>query len=229
MIGIWSFSGGKDSTAMIIGAYERGIKMDRILCVDTTKEFPGMYRHIQKVKDYIHQEIEIIPIEFDYYFSEHIKTKGKNKGKAGYGWPDSGTRWCTSLKRQAIKRATRNIDTPVIEYHGIAFDERSRCANNPGRDIRYPLVQWEMTEKDAMRFCYDRGFDWGGLYQDFHRVSCFCCPLSRITELYLLYWKYPKQWEAIKKMDKKSYRQFRADYSVDELENKFQKIGPVLF
>ena len=44
---IVSFSGGKDSTAMLLMMIDKGITVDRIICVDTTKEFPQMYEHIK--------------------------------------------------------------------------------------------------------------------------------------------------------------------------------------
>lgn len=80
-----SFSGGKDSTAMLLMMLERGIQVDRIINVDTTKEFPQMYDHIKKVESYIGQKIETVKIDFDYWFGEHIKTRGKRKGEPGYG------------------------------------------------------------------------------------------------------------------------------------------------
>ena len=48
---ILSFSGGKDSTALLFMLLEKGYPLDRVICVDTTKEFPGMYDHIRKVQD----------------------------------------------------------------------------------------------------------------------------------------------------------------------------------
>ena len=44
-----SFSGGKDSTAMLLGMLERDMKIDCILFCDTGLEFPAMYDHIAKV------------------------------------------------------------------------------------------------------------------------------------------------------------------------------------
>ena len=80
------FSGGKDSTAMLLMMIERGMQIDRIICIDTTKEFPEMYAHIEKVKKYIKPyEIETYSFDFDYYFSEHMKTRGKTAGQKGYG------------------------------------------------------------------------------------------------------------------------------------------------
>ena len=27
----------------------------------------------------------------------------------------------------------------------------------------YPLVDWGITEREALQICYDRGYEWGGL------------------------------------------------------------------
>lgn len=219
---IVSFSGGKDSTAMLLMMIEKDMKIDRIINIDTTKEFPGMYAHIEKVNEYIkpyNLNIETVKIDFDYWFGCHIKTKGKMKGEKGYGWPDSRSRWCTALKREVTKR---NINKNTIQYHGIASDEGSRTHKNKSRDIRYPLIEFGMTEQDCLNYCYSKGFDWGGLYTDFNRVSCYCCPLSSLGELEILYNKYPDLWSNMKEMDKLSFRRFRSDYTIDQLEDRFK-------
>lgn len=44
--------------------------------------------------------------------------------------------------------------------------------------IIYPLIDYEMTESQCLKYCYDLGFNFGGLYaKGLKRVSCFCCPL----------------------------------------------------
>ena len=45
---IVSFSGGKDSTAMLLKMIEKGMPIDEIIFCDTTAEFPEMYDHIKK-------------------------------------------------------------------------------------------------------------------------------------------------------------------------------------
>ena len=70
----------------------------------------------------------------------------------------------------------------MVEYIGIAADEPKRV-----KHAYYPLVEWGMTEKDCLDYCYAHGFDWGGLYEIFHRVSCWCCPLQPLSELRKLY------------------------------------------
>ena len=77
-----SFSGGKDSTAMLLMMIEKGYPIDYIIFVDTTKEFPEIYQHIQKVEEYIYPyKITKLSFDFDHYFSEHVKTRGKIRAK----------------------------------------------------------------------------------------------------------------------------------------------------
>ena len=47
--------------------------------------------------------------------------------------------------------------------------------------------------------------------------------MSRIGELRVLYNSFPELWEELIEMDKKSFRKFRSDYSVNELSHKFEK------
>jgi len=230
---IVSLSGGKDSTAMLLMMLEKGMPIDRIIFVDTTKEFPQMYDHLNKLDKYLVQynlSIERVSFDFDYWFCEHIRKRGKRLGLRGYGWPNYKNRWCTTLKIQTFLKAAYSNTRNVTEYHGIAYDEWYRTKEEQKRRIRYPLVEWKVTEKDALQYCYNKGFDWGGLYKRFDRVSCWCCPLSRIKELKILFWKYPNLWEKLKEMDKKSCRKFKYKYSVADLEKKFlRERYPFLF
>jgi 3'-phosphoadenosine 5'-phosphosulfate sulfotransferase (PAPS reductase)/FAD synthetase len=220
-----SFSGGKDSTAMLLLMIERKYQIDQIFFCDTGMEFPGMYEHINKVEKYIGRPITRLKAgkSFKYLMFEHIKTKGKNKGKKGYGWPTMWARWCTTtLKQDVIKRHLRQYDI-VVEYHGIALDEAQRTKKNQdGRNIRYPLIEWGMTERDCLEYCYNKGFDWGGLYEHFGRVSCWCCPLQSIAELKQLYEHYPELWQRLLDMDRLAWNQYRADYSVAGLDRRFE-------
>lgn len=157
---IVSFSGGKDSTAMLLKMVENNMKIDEIIFCDTGKEFPQMYEHIDKVEKYIKIPITRIKPEksFDYYMFEHEKTKGKNKGRRGYGWSSGRCRWCTTLLKNNVvnKYLKKYKDEGYIEYIGIAYDEKERT-----KDKKYPLIEWKMTEKDCLEYCYNKGFNWG--------------------------------------------------------------------
>jgi len=57
---IISFSGGKDSTAMLIRMIELGMQIDEILFADTGVEFPEMYDYIREVEIYIGRKIKVV-------------------------------------------------------------------------------------------------------------------------------------------------------------------------
>lgn len=223
---IVSFSGGKDSTAMLLMMIEKGIQIDEIIFLDTGVEFPEIYKHIERVEKYINRPITKLKAEntYEYMMFEYVKIKGKNKGQKGYSWADFRNRWCTKyLKQQVISRYLRekykNIE--IIEFHGIAADETKRLLRNKEKNIKYPLAEWGVIEKEALEYCYSKGFSWNGLYEKFDRVSCWCCPLKNLKELKVLYKEYPELWKQLKEWDSKTYRKFRADYSILDLEKKF--------
>jgi len=226
MLNVVSFSGGKDSTALLLMMLEKGIRVDRVIFIDTTKEFPQTYENIDRVQEMIKPlKIEKFKIDFDYWFGEHIKTKGKYKGEKGYGWPGVNSRWCTGLKMATFNKAVRGEE--VVEFIGIAYDERERVVHNrqysKNRNVKYPLVEWGVREREALEYCYSKGLDWGGLYKKFNRVSCWCCPFQRIGALRTLFNDFPNLWQELREMDKKSGRKFRLNYSVDDLTGMFLK------
>lgn len=147
----------------------------------------------------------------------------------GYGWPGTRVRWCTGhLKTHLIHKEVTRLkeEKNAIHYVGIAADECSRC-----KDDRYPLVEWGITEAQALQICYDRGFDFGGLYRIYNRASCWCCPLQRIGELRKLRVHHPELWAHLLDMDTRALKQFgrtplgrfRPGWTVAELDERFSR------
>ena len=200
-----------------------------------------MEEHISKVEEYIkrYTDIGITRLKpehpFEYYFFDvriHHRKKTKFNERLGtdshngFSWPGPKMRWCTDrLKTRPRTKFLRDYrkEYNIIEYVGIAADEEYRLRRkiNDRENKRYPLVDWGMTEADCLKYCYDRGFDWGGLYEKFSRVSCWCCPLQSLPELRVLYHEFPDLWQKLKEMDSQTYGQFRIDYSVIDLEKRF--------
>ena len=233
---IVSFSGGKDSTAMLLRLLEEKRPVDMILFVDTGLEFPAMYDHIDKVEQYIGRPITRIKAEhdFEYYFCHApIKRGDPEKFRQqfgsdynGFGWMGPKMRWCTNrLKDAPRERYLRELRKKYTlhQYVGLAADEEYRLErkNNQSTECVHPLVEWSMTEADCLRYCSERGFDWNGLYQHFRRVSCWLCPLQPLDELRALWEHFPELWEMLKKYESMTWRKYRSDYSVDELEIRF--------
>jgi len=218
-----SLSGGKDSTAMLLRMLEEGWPVDYILFCDTGLEFDGMYNHIKKLERYIGRPITRLRSqqEFEYLFLEHEPKRHNPEliGRKGFSWAGPRNRWCTAmLKTRVINRFLRDLakEYTLIQYIGIAADEPQRV-----REYRYPLVEWGMTEADCLSYCYERGFDWDGLYEIFHRVSCWCCPLQSYNELRQLRKHFPEKWEQLRRWDKQTWRKFLKNYSVEQLDKRF--------
>ena len=228
-----SFSGGKDSTAMVLHMIERGDHLDEVMFCDTTMEFPAMYRHVEKVRRVIEEAgIKFTRLEGPRSF-EHLLLDYKPKKKdpklakhRGKSWPSPLVRWCTrDLKIDVIDKHLRGLRKKytVIQYVGIAADESHRLLREQQKDPdkRYPLVRWGWSENDAMQYCLDNGYDWEGLYNIFDRVSCWCCPFKSLEELRKLRTHFPALWLRLQTLDDITWRQFRADYSVRDLGKRF--------
>ena len=128
------------------------------------------------------------------------------------------------LKQQTISRYYRELRKKydTVEFIGYAADELERTKKNDDDRIKeFPLVLWGMEEKEALNYCYRKGVTWGGLYEKFDRVSCYLCPLSRLGELKYIFENYPWLWLEMRMLDDMSYRDFRSDYTLAELEHKF--------
>jgi 3'-phosphoadenosine 5'-phosphosulfate sulfotransferase (PAPS reductase)/FAD synthetase len=220
-----SLSGGKDSTAMLLMLMERKAPIADIVFFDGGWEFPQMHEHLKKLERFIGRTITRLrprlPIgvvtkktPFDWMFSEYPVTKRETRQVhiIGRGWPAPNRRWCTGVKRNALKAHLlalthrEGVVLPLQQCIGFAADELQRLDGPTKRDgsyhvLRYPLVEWGVTEADALAYCKKRGFTWDGLYHHFDRVSCFCCPLQSLNDLKKLRCFYPVLWKRMLKME----------------------------
>ena len=229
-----SFSGGKDSTALLFLLLDEGYRVDQVVFFDTGWEFPQMLEHIEKVKQMIDVPFLHLHPEkpFDWWMLEYPvypRSAGYKKEKVGpplrlgYGWPSNMRRWCTRMKHEAIDKF---CIPNSLHYIGIAFDEQHRRSQRLPT-FRYPLIDWEVTEKDALECCTLLGFDWGGLYQIFNRVSCYCCPLQRIGEIRKLRQHFPGLWQEMLSKSKLMQQngctgEFKPKQTLEILEQRFQ-------
>ena len=181
-----------------------------------------MYEHIEKVEKYTGRKVTVLHGKHSYeYLLGEVK---KSDGTIGYGHPDMRRRWCTAALKSAPLKAYLKQYHAVTQYSGISASETIRTERNADGHYRsYPLVEWGMTGADNLRYCRDKGFDWGGLYDDFERASCFVCPLQSLSDLRALYTKYPDLWSKLKELDKKSYRRFKDKYTLAQLEQRLER------
>lgn len=174
---------------MLLLMLERDMPIDLVLNADTGMEFPEMYEHLKQVDEHLYRERGIhitrlkSPKSFEYMMFDEPKQKASciaNRQLLGVpckgnGWPGIRVRWCTGqLKTHLISREVNRLrrDRPFVQYIGIAADEAKRCKTDKGKS--YPLVDWGITEAEALQICYERGFRFGGLYEVYNRASCWC-------------------------------------------------------
>lgn len=185
---------------MLLLMLERGEQIDDIVFFDWGMEFPQMYEHLEKLESYIQRPItKLYPDKpFEYWMFEHVKSKGKKMDELGYGWPSPKIRWCTRIKYQYLRQHNKG----AIDCIGYAYQERFRRPRY--RDgQRYPLLEWGVHSEEALKLCLAHGFDWGGLYKLFRRVSCWCCPFQAEQEAKALNAYFPEYMEKLREWHRK--------------------------
>lgn len=231
---IVSFSGGKDSTAMLLMLLERGEHVEEILYFDTGWDFPEMDAHIKEVEELTGMKVTRLKPKqsFEYLMFEHpvVSSKTGELSCVGYGWPSAMRRWCTREKSRALRTYLRGLefkDIPgdIVVHIGFASDEAHRV-DKQRKDIdryelRFPLIEWGVDEKAALEYCKDKGLSWGGLYNHFKRVSCYCCPLQSMATAQILKNNYPDLWNKMLQMESRIThepgKRFLHEYKVSDL------------
>jgi len=238
---IVSLSGGKDSIATALIMRRLGIHIHSMAHFITGWDFPQITEMVDRLEEYL--KVPVVRLEPKYSF-EHwmfsrkiIARKGPLKGKVhriGNGWPSIGRRWCTRIKVDAIDKYADWIEfetgEPSIQCIGFAYDEQHRLLKkNIQKKVAeeramFPLIENKITEKEALQICYRHGFDFGGLYRYFNRVSCFCCPLQSKQELRVIRKYFPYYWNEMLRLDAicpEHNRGFKDYDSVHDLEGQF--------
>lgn len=226
---IASVSFGKDSLAMLLRLIEENKPLDEVVFYDTGMEFECIYKIRDKVKKMLREHnikfTELKPKEpFEYtMFEKEVKKRDGTIGK-GYSWCGGRCRWGTTEKLKLIEKHCNGR----YEYVGIAYDEPNRLNKERKGYKLFPLVEWKMTEKDCLQYCYDKGFNWNEdgveLYSILDRVSCWCCANKNLKELKNYYKHLPKYWNKLKELQSKTDRPMKYNkYSVFDLEKKIEE------
>lgn len=221
---IVSFSGGKDSTAMLLLMIEKGMPVDEIIFVDTGLEFPEMYEYIDKIEKHILRPITRIKAEkgWDYWFYRK-KEKGNRIGET-YGWPFTIGAWCNDrLKLKPLHDYEKKINEKYMWYIGIAADEEPRYARIQSFERqKAPLYEWGITEQMAREYLEKRNL-LNPLYKYFDRLGCYLCPKQNARSLRTLYDNWPDLWQKLLQYDDDSSNQFKVGYTAHDFDLRFRK------
>lgn len=230
---IASVSFGKDSLAMLLKLLEEDYPLDEVVYFDIGVEFDSIRNNAEKMKPiFADRGIEFTILEprepFIYCMTEKPVNKHNGELQCGYKWCGGCARWGTSLKLEAIQKNNKKYgDETIVEYVGVAADERQRInrEQNGNRIKIYPLVEWEMTEKDCLEYCYSKGWHWNEngyeLYDLLDRVSCKYCKNKNLKELRNIYHYMPNVWQELKELQDKVQMPFKGNKTIHDLETRF--------
>lgn len=199
---IVAFGGGVDSTAMILGLYEKGLPLDLILFADTGGERPETYAHIQNFSNWlINKSLPPITIvkrvrkDGSYESLEEESLRSKTLPSIAYGYKK-----CSQKHKIAPQDKYCNHWQPAVDwwktgqkcakYIGYDAGETRRADNAAKRDdpkyeYIYPLIEWQWEREDCLEIIAKHGITNVG------KSACFFCPSSRPKEIVDLYEKHP--------------------------------------
>lgn len=191
---IISSSFGKDSTAMIHLMLEKGEQIDKIIYFESGWDFLQMEAHIQQVER--NTGIKTIRVRYYRHFNELL---------SHYGWPHTSGGWCVDCKIKTCNKIIRALKG-TTECIGFTTDEIKRTKRSgllkKKWNVRFPLIEYGLSEADALEYCKSFGYGWGGLYNVFDRVSCFCCPKAGRKRIDKLKENFPELYKRYLKMNK---------------------------
>jgi cysteine desulfurase / selenocysteine lyase len=193
-----SFSGGKDSTAILHLARKAGVA--QAFFIDTGIEFPETVEFVRS------QGVEVIQKAGDFWQAVE---------KAGP--PGKDNRWCCKLlKLHPLKLYLAGVG-PCVTIQGNRWyeswnradlDETSQNPANPLQLNVSPIRNWRALEvflylwwqKAEINSLYDKGLE---------RIGCYLCPAmleSEYEELRIIHPEYAKRWDTFLETwaDKKS-------------------------
>lgn len=193
-----SFSGGKDSSAMLLKLLELGFPVDSIDYMDVGHDYPEVNDYIEKINNFIQQNygksINRMFLKKGWQFEDWFYGKYKRGKREGQmrGFPYVlGACYLSRQKGRTLDR----YDRTAYRYIGITYDERRRETDNPR--LLYPMIEWEMTAQDGIDY-----LDSVGLLPKhnkyYTRSGCFWCPMQSIKSSYSLYIRHPDLWEQLK-------------------------------
>lgn len=231
---IASVSFGKDSLAMLLLLIKNQYDLDEVIFYDTGMEFQAIYDIRDITKELLHKlnikYTELKPNEsFTYKMLEKEVHKRNGQLQKGYGLCGGRCRWGTTEKNKTIEKYLKEqYGQDYKEFIGIAYDETTRIEKERNEHKLLPLVDWKMTEKDCLEYCYNNGFYWEEngirLYDVLVRVSCWCCGNKNKKELENMRVYLPEYYLKYIDLLKKIKKNNRKGIIVDKAREQFLKM-----
>lgn len=177
-----SFSGGKDSLAVLLLSLKAGMKLP-VFFIDTGLEFPETVEHVKRAAERHGLELII----------EEAPRQAFEEGLRVFGPPGRDYRWCCKTNKlgPTVRAIMKHYPKGVLSFIGQRrYESESRASKprvwsnpwTPGQIGASPIQNWTalhvwlliMGEGEEHNPWYDRGLD---------RIGCYLCPASDLGEM----------------------------------------------
>ncbi len=194
-----SYGGGTNSTAALIGMWERGIRPDLILMADTGDEKPETYEHRDRMQEWL-AKVGFPPITMvrnalpqgliDGSLYNECFRLGTMPSKV-FGRSSCSMKWKVEPQLKYLQNWMSEHGLKVVaQAVGYDADEIHRSQKpKPDRSFTknwYPLIEWDWGRDECVSAIARAGLKQPG------KSACFMCPSSRKPEVQWLKQKHPE-------------------------------------
>lgn len=204
-----SFGGGTNSTALLVGLAERGIRPDIITFADTGGEKPNTYTHIFEMQFWLFKQgFPEISICRKHGNGETLEENCHRKNmlpSVAYGFKSCSQKFKIEPQEKffnnhpAVKEHWKNGGR-VTKLIGFDADEphRAKDFSDDKYAYEYPLIDWDWGRDECVAAIERAGIRKPG------KSSCFFCPSSKVTEIKWLAAKHPDLYERAVAMERQA-------------------------
>lgn len=184
--------GGTNSSAILVGLYERGLKLDGNVFADTGDEKPETYMHLQIVSDWCESvgfpRVEILKARQPQQIKDGSLSaeclRLQTLPSKAFGFSSCSMKWKVAPQRLHFAAVAERLGVAQSELMVlVGFDadeqariERGKAANNPTQQ-RYLLDEWGWGREECVAAIARAGLPQPG------KSACFFCPSSKKHEI----------------------------------------------
>jgi hypothetical protein len=194
-----SYGGGTNSTAMLVGLFERGIVPDAITFADTGGEKPETYEHVEIMKRWCIDNgfppivtVRKVTRDGNVLSLEDNCLQQKMLPSIAYGFKSCSLKYKVAPQDKHFNNLPEAKEVwaqgdKVIKYIGYDADEerRAHIVEDEKYSYRYPLIEWGWGRKECIEAIERAGIPLPG------KSACYFCPSSKVTEIKWLAAKHP--------------------------------------
>jgi hypothetical protein len=213
MTTVVSYGGGTNSTAILVGMHERGLRPDLTMFADTGNELPHTYAHLDVMQTWC-ASVGFPPITViknglpqgvidGSLYGECVRL-GTLPSKV-FGRSGCSQKWKLDPQYLYLKKwmADRGI-SHVAHVVGFDADELNRATKRtPSREFeveRYLLIEWDWGREECKAAIARAGLPQPG------KSACFMCPSSKKPEVLLLKENHPDLYLKAIVMERRAIR-----------------------